>query len=99
MDWPRRQEIVATLADPRLCQLGRPLVAFHAPELLSAEERAQYQAWLQGRWSAADAPETEWTSGNRARAALDEMRGNGEIDQALVSEIEVFLQTFNTARG
>ena len=29
-DWPRRQEIASTLADPRLRQLGRRLVAFHA---------------------------------------------------------------------
>ncbi|WP_210879909.1 exonuclease domain-containing protein [Roseovarius autotrophicus] len=90
-DWRRRQEIVANLSDARLRQLGRRLVAFHAPELLSMEERAQYQAWLEGRWSAADAPEIEWTGKHRARAALAEMRGNGEVDQGLVDEIEAYL--------
>ena len=65
-DWPRRQEIVATLADPRLRQLGRRLVAFHAPQLLSVEDRSLYRAWLQERWSAPDVPETEWTTLDRA---------------------------------
>ena len=90
-DWRRRQEIVANLSDARLRQLGRRLVAFHAPELLSMEERAQYQAWLEGRWSAADASEIEWTGKHRARVALAEMRGNGEVDQRLVDEIEAYL--------
>ena len=37
-DWRRRQEIVASLSDRRLRQLGNRLVAFHSPELLTAEE-------------------------------------------------------------
>ena len=61
-DWPRRQEIVSALGDARLRQLGRRLVAFHAPELLSNDERVQYEAWRHARWSAADTLETEWMS-------------------------------------
>ena len=99
MDWARRQEIVATLADLRLRQLGRRLVAFHAPELLSTEEREQYQAWLRERWSAPDVPETEWTTLDRARSALDEMRSDGGIDPGLVPEIAVYLQGFDPAHG
>lgn len=98
-DWPRRQEIVATLADPRLRQLGRRLVAFHAPELLSTGERGQYEAWLQERWSAPDLPETEWTTKDRALAALTEMQGDEEVDPRLVSEVAAYLQGFDVARG
>ena len=90
-DWPRRQEIVATLSDGRLRQLGRRLVAFYAPELLSTEERGQYQAWLEDRWSAADVPEIEWTGKHRANAALVQMRTNGGVDLGLVDEIEAYL--------
>ena len=57
-DWRRRQAILSALDDARLRQLGRRLVAFHAPELLSPDERAQYEAWRHMRWSAADTPET-----------------------------------------
>jgi exodeoxyribonuclease-1 len=94
-DWPGRQEIVASLVDPRLRQLGRRLVAFHAPELLSAEERGQYQAWLLERWSAPDIPETGWTTKDRSRTALDEMRIDDGLDQALVAEIATYLQRFD----
>lgn len=93
-DWPRRQEIVATLSDARLRQLGRRLVAFYAPELLSTEERAQYEAWLEGCWSAADAPEIEWTGKHRALAALVQMRANGGVDLTLMDEIEAYLLRF-----
>jgi len=98
-DWRRRQEIVSSLADPRLRQLGRRLVAFHAPELLSAEDRMQYRAWLEERWSAPDVVETEWTSSDRARSALADMRGDGGIDLRLVSEIKLYLQGFEASDG
>jgi exodeoxyribonuclease I len=90
-DWRRRQEIVASLSDARLRQLGRRLVAFYAPELLSAEERAQYQAWLEARFSAPDVLDTEWTSRDRALGILTEMRCGGEVDRGLVQEIEIYL--------
>lgn len=94
-DWRRREKIVATLADPRLRQLGRRLVAFHAPELLSAEERGQFEGWLQERWSAPDIPETGWTTRDRSRTALDEMRIDDGLDQALVAEIATYFQRFD----
>jgi exodeoxyribonuclease-1 len=94
-DWPQRQEIVATLSDLRLRQLGRRLVAFYAPQLLSPEERAQFEDWLRERWSAPDAPETEWMTAGKAQHALDEIRGNDGLDQALVGEIAAYLQGFD----
>ncbi|WP_323037739.1 exonuclease domain-containing protein [Pararhodobacter sp.] len=95
VDWPQRQEVVASLSDSRLRQLGRRLVAFYAPHLLSPEERAQFEAWLRERWSAPDAPETEWMTIGNAWRALDEIRGNEGLDQALICEIEVYLQGFD----
>jgi exodeoxyribonuclease I len=94
-DWPQRQEIVAALSDPRLRQLGRRLVAFYSLQLLSTEERAQFEEWLHERWSAPDAPETEWMTIASARRAVDELRGNDGVDQALIGEIEVYLQGFD----
>lgn len=94
-DWRRRQEIAATLTDARLRQLGRRLVASHAPELLSPEERVQFDAWLRDRWSAPDVPETEWTSVDRSRRALSEMRAGGAVSVELVDEIEAYLQGFD----
>ena len=44
------------------------------------------------RWSAPDAPETEWMTADKARRALEEIRGSDGLDQTLISEIEVYLQ-------
>lgn len=98
-DWLRRQEIAATLTDARLRQLGRRLVALHAPALLSPEERAQFDAWLRDRWSAPDVPETEWTGVDRSRRALSEIRAGGAVRVELVDEIEAYLQGFDIPTG
>jgi len=93
-DWRRRQEITASLTDARLLQLGRRLVAFHAPALLSPEEHGQFDAWLRERRSAPNAPDTEWTGLAKARDALGELRAKAGVDQGLVVEIEAYLQHF-----
>lgn len=95
VDWPRRQEIAATFNDPRLRQLGRRLVAFHAQHLLAPEELAKYQLWLHGRWSAPDVPETEWLTARKALSALDEIHGTEGVAAALIDEIAAYLQDFN----
>uniref|UniRef100_UPI004047400F exonuclease domain-containing protein n=1 Tax=Yoonia sp. TaxID=2212373 RepID=UPI004047400F len=93
-DWPRRQEIAPTLADPRLRQLGRRLVAFHAPELLSPEERVQFDAWLRERWSAPNEPDIEWTGLAKARDALGELRTKAGVDPDLMDGIDAYLLQF-----
>jgi len=95
-DWRRRQEIVAALSDARLRQLGRRLVAFNAPELLSTEEHAQFQAWLEGRWTAEEAPETEWMTIARSQRVLAELQGSRACDAALVREIDAYLRQFGS---
>ena len=94
-DWPRRQEITSTLADPRLRQLGRRLVAFHAPSLLPSEERSQYDGWLHARWSAADAPDIEWLTVEKSKRAIADIRNGAGVDAGLISEIEAYLQGFD----
>jgi exodeoxyribonuclease-1 len=93
--WPRRQEITATITDSRLRQLGRRLVAFHAPELLSAEEQGQYRAWLRERWSAPEASEPEWMTVEKSMRAIAEMRAGDRVSERLLCEIEAYLQSFN----
>ena len=91
--WPRRQEIVASLSDPRLRQLGRRLVAFYSPELLTAEERAQFQSYLKEKLSAPDAPDTEWTSLPKAMAAIDVLRTSGAAEDDVLDAIADFIET------
>jgi len=97
-DWRRRQEIVATLSDARLRQLGRRLVAFHAPALLSSDERGQYEHWLRARWLAADVPATEWMTIEKSRRAWAEVQASEACDADLAGEIAAFLQAFDVAQ-
>jgi exodeoxyribonuclease-1 len=93
-DWRRRQEIIATLGDGRLRQLGRRLVAFHAPELLSAEEGEQFEAWLRDRWSVPASPDSQWTGLAKAHQALADMRVKGAASPEAIDEIADYLQRF-----
>lgn len=91
-DWPRRQEIVASLADPRLRQLGRRLLAFHSPALLNAEETTRFNAYLREKWSADDTPETEWMTVTKAKAAIDALRIQETASDAELDAIKTFIE-------
>ncbi|MBQ1202656.1 MAG: exodeoxyribonuclease I [Loktanella sp.] len=91
-EWPRRQEIVGLLTDDRLRQLGRRLIAFHAPSALTPDEAVQFETFLHERWTAPDAPETEWTTIASAARAIAELRAVPGSDQAALDEIAEFIQ-------
>ena len=90
-DWPQRQEIVASLADPRLRQLGRRLVAFYSPELLTADDMALFKTYLRDKWSAPDVPETEWMTFEKAEAAVGDLRAAGAAEPNEIYAIASFL--------
>ncbi|MDP3959910.1 MAG: exonuclease domain-containing protein [Pseudorhodobacter sp.] len=90
-DWPRRREIVGVITDVRLRQLGRRLIAFHAPELMTAEEAEQYEAFLRERWHAPEAPVTEWTTIASAQRAISELRAQPGADKDALNDIAVFI--------
>ncbi len=92
--WSRRQEIVASLSDPRLRQLGRRLVAFYSPELLSPEEAALFNVYLREKWSAPDNPETEWMTHGKAQASLEELRATGAAKPHEIDAIVSFLKAW-----
>lgn len=98
-DWPRRQEIVALLADARLRQLGRRLIAFNAPETLTADEAAQFDLFLIERWNAPDGPETEWTTIASAMRAIAELQAQLGTDNSALDEIVEFIQQMVSATG
>jgi exodeoxyribonuclease-1 len=89
--WPRRQEIVASLSDPRLRQLGRRLVAFYSPELLTEEEVTLFNDYLYNKWSAPDVPETEWMTFEKAEAAVGDLRTAGAAEPHELDAIASFL--------
>lgn len=89
--WPRRQEIVASLSDLRLRQLGRRLVAFYSPVLLTEEETGLFNGYLRDKWSAPDGLEAEWMTFEKAQAALDDLRVAGAAEPLELRGIALFL--------
>lgn len=94
-DWRRRQEIANVLTDVRLRQLGRRLIAFHAPELMSSDEAKQFDAFLRDRWNAEEGPKTEWTTIASAMRAIAEQRALPGTDDAALDEIADFIRQFS----
>jgi exodeoxyribonuclease I len=93
--WSRRQEIVGLLTDARLRQLGRRLIAFYAPETMTADGAAKFDAFLHERWIAAEAPETEWTTIASATRAIAELRAIQGADNAALDDIAEFIHQFS----
>ncbi|MCC0014430.1 MAG: exodeoxyribonuclease I [Hoeflea sp.] len=90
--WPQRREIVSRLADARLRQLGRRLIAFHARDTLTAAEAAQFDTFLHERWNAADSPEAGWMTIASAKRAIADLEATPGVDQSALSEISKFVQ-------
>ncbi|OYU37596.1 MAG: exonuclease I [Pseudorhodobacter sp. PARRP1] len=97
-DWPRRREVVDLLTDVRLRQLGRRLIAFHAPEIMTAEEAESFKAFLRERWTA-DVPEAEWTTIASAKRAITELRSQLGAENALLDEIDEFIRQVLSVTG
>ncbi len=93
-DWPQRQEIVATFEDARLRQLGKRLVAFYAPHLLSGSERRRFFAWLKDRWYSSFEGHPPWMTIETAKKALDEMRAMATYGGQSLSDMEQFIVTY-----
>ena len=92
-DWPRRQKIVERLEDSRLRQLGRRLVAFYSPELLSSDEAARLRGYLEEKWSSPDVEEIEWMTLGRAQKAIGALRAEGEVDGGALDAIAAFIES------
>lgn len=89
-DWPRGQEIVASLSDRRLRQLGNRLVAFHSPELLTAEETARFRDYLRSKWLPEAAEKTPWMTLGRAAEGITNIQEKNEADDAVIDAIREF---------
>ena len=89
-DWPRRQEIVASLSDRRLRQLGNRLVAFHSPELLTAEETARFRDYLRSKWLPGAEEKAHWMTLDRAAEEIANIQEQHGADDAVIDAIREF---------
>ena len=59
--WEERLNLLSRFSDERLIQLGRRLIAFNAPELLTTKEKDAFDAYLKNKWEAEDT-KSNWTT-------------------------------------
>lgn len=90
-DWPRRQEIVSSLADRRLRQLGNRLVAFHSPELLTKEATARFREYLGKKWRLEAGEKPQWTTFEKAEEEIAQLRDMKGADHSILDAIQVFV--------
>ena len=74
--WEERLNLLSRFSDERLIQLGRRLIAFNAPELLTIKERNAFDKYLKNKWEAEDT-KSNWTTVSKIKDQLKELEENG----------------------
>ena len=85
-DWPARAELISQFEDPRLKQLGRRLIAFHAPGAFAQSDRERLKTFLHNKWFS-DETKVPWTTFDEVRAQLDEIIEGGKIEQKIKDDL------------
>ena len=74
--WEKRLNLLSRFSDERLIQLGRRLIAFNAPELLTTKEKNAFDEYLKNKWEAEDT-KSNWTTVSKIKDQLKELEENG----------------------
>ena len=86
--WDERLNLLSRFSDERLKQLGRRLIAFNAPELLTTNEQDAFDTYLKNKWETKD-EKPNWTTTSIIKKQLKELEGKG-CDIALLNELKDF---------
>ena len=74
--WEERLNLLSRFSDERLKQLGRRLIAFNAPELLTTKEQDAFNEYLRNKW-VSEEEKTKWTTIKDVKKQLKELEENG----------------------
>ena len=83
-----RLNLLSRFSDERLKQLGRRLIAFNAPELLTQKERDAFNTYTKNKWETED-EKANWTTTSKIKKQLEELEGKG-CDKTLLNELKDF---------
>ena len=86
--WEERLNLLSRFSDERLKQLGRRLIAFNAPELLTTKQQDEFNAYLKNKW-ASEEKKTEWTTIKDVKEQLGKLRDEG-CNETLLQELISF---------
>ena len=86
--WEERLNLLSRFSDERLKQLGRRLIAFNAPELLTTKEQDAFNAYLKNKWASED-DQAEWTTIRNVKKQLNKLRVEGCV-VSLLNDLKDF---------
>ena len=92
-DWQRRQELVEQFEDKRLIQLGRRLIVFYAPHLLSEEQKSAFKSFVKSKWECTD-PDADWTNINDIQDDLTAMKSDETVSDEYLMRLITFYQDY-----
>ena len=87
--WSHRAEMIATLEDPRLRQLGQRLIYWNAPAHVSNSYATAAQTTVRDRWLSND-PNAPWMTVAEVEKQLAEIASAGAISQDTLSILREF---------
>ena len=71
-----------------MIQLGRRLIAFNAPKLLTQKEHDAFDTYLKHKWESED-EKAEWITTIKVKEQLEELEKNG-CDLSVLNELKGF---------
>jgi len=92
-DWQRRQELAEQFEDKRLVQLGRRLIVFYAPHLLSEEQKSAFKSFVKAKWESTD-PDVDWTKICDVQDDLNKMKTDETVSQEYFERLINFYQNY-----
>jgi len=92
-DWRCRQELVEQFNDKRLVQLGRRLIVFYAPHLLSEEQKSAFKSFVKTKWESTD-PDADWTTICAVQDDLNEMKTDETVPEEYRERLIDFYQNY-----
>ena len=92
-DWQRRQELVEQFEDKRLVQLGRRLIVFYAPHLLSEEQKSALKSFVKAKWESTD-PDADWTKICDVQDDLNELKTDETVSEEYRDRLINFYQNY-----
>ena len=92
-DWQRRQKLVEQFEDKRLIQLGRRLIVFYAPHLLSEEQKSAFKSFVKTKWESTD-PDAGWTKICDVQDDLNEMKTDETVSEEYLERLIHFYQNY-----
>ncbi|MDB9786152.1 exonuclease domain-containing protein [Amylibacter sp.] len=86
--WEERLNLLSRFSDERLKQLGRRLIAFNAPELLTKKEYDAFDTYLKDKWESED-DQSEWTTTIKIKQQLEKLEEHG-CETSLLNDLKDF---------